>query len=83
MFGKDCMRSFSAPEPEKELKIVLSNLINQLGELADMALDIPLPHQKTTLEALLTIYVHCRDVLTELIRNRVFSPEDFQWTRYV
>ncbi|KAM5165262.1 dynein axonemal heavy chain 14 [Mantella aurantiaca] len=81
MFSKDCMRSFSAPEPEKELKIVLSNLINQLGELAEMALDIPLPHQKTTLEALLTIYVHCRDVLTELIRNRVFIPEDFEWMR--
>ncbi|XP_068088957.1 dynein axonemal heavy chain 14 isoform X3 [Hyperolius riggenbachi] len=81
MFNKDCVRSFLSPEPEKELRKVLSNLENQLEELAEMALDIPLPHQKTTLEALLTIYVHCRDVLTQLIKDTVFVPDDFEWTR--
>ncbi|KAM9316864.1 dynein axonemal heavy chain 14 [Gastrophryne carolinensis] len=81
MFNKDCIRGFSAAEPEKELRTVLSNLVNQLHELADMALEIPLPHQKTTLEALLTIYVHCRDVLTQMINNKIFALDDFEWTR--
>ncbi|XP_063775070.1 dynein axonemal heavy chain 14 isoform X3 [Pseudophryne corroboree] len=81
MFNKDCVRSFSSAEPEKELGAVLCSLEKRLGELADMALEIPSAHQKTTLEALLTHYVHCRDVLTELIKNKVLTPDDFEWTR--
>ncbi|XP_075057079.1 dynein axonemal heavy chain 14 [Mixophyes fleayi] len=81
MFNKECVRSFSSADPEKALRSVLSNLENQLGELAEMALEIPYLHQKTTLEALLTLYVHCRDVLAELIKNKVLTPEDFEWTR--
>ncbi|KAM8945402.1 dynein axonemal heavy chain 14 [Pelodytes ibericus] len=81
MFNKDCVRSFGSSEPEKELKVVHGNLVEQLGELAEMALDIPLVHQKTTLEALLTLSVHCRDILEELVRKKVFNPEDFEWTR--
>uniref|UniRef100_A0A8C5PZV6 AAA+ ATPase domain-containing protein n=1 Tax=Leptobrachium leishanense TaxID=445787 RepID=A0A8C5PZV6_9ANUR len=81
MFNKDCVRSFGSSDPEESLRGIHAKLVNQLGELADMALDIPLHHQKTTLEALLTLYVHCRDTLEELIRKKVFSQEDFEWTR--
>ncbi|OCT79469.1 dynein heavy chain 14, axonemal [Xenopus laevis] len=81
MFNKECVRSFHSEDPEKELRLVHENLIQHLGQLADMAFDIPLLHQKTTLEALLTLYVHCRDVLTELIKKKVFKSDDFEWTR--
>eukprot|EP00079_Xenopus_tropicalis_P035681 XP_017949452.1 PREDICTED: dynein heavy chain 14, axonemal [Xenopus tropicalis] len=81
MFSKDCVRSFHSADPEKELRLVHANLVEHLGQLADMALDIPLLHQKTTLEALLTLYVHCRDVLAELIKKRVSKSDDFEWTR--
>ncbi|KAM4694195.1 dynein axonemal heavy chain 14 [Discoglossus pictus] len=81
MFNRDCVRSFCAADPERELRAVHSGLVKRLGELAEMALDIPLPHQKTTLEALLTLYVHCRDVLAELIEKKVLKPDDFEWAR--
>ncbi|XP_063298016.1 dynein axonemal heavy chain 14 [Pelobates fuscus] len=81
MFNKDCVRSFSSPDPEEELNVVYSNLVNRLGDLAEIALDISIPHQKTTLEALLTLYVHCRDILEVLIRKKVFNSEDFEWIR--
>ncbi|CAH2255707.1 dynein heavy chain 14, axonemal [Pelobates cultripes] len=81
MFNKDCVRSFNSPDPEEGLNVVYSNLVNRLGDLAEIALDISIPHQKTTLEALLTLYVHCRDILEVLIRKKVFNSEDFEWIR--
>ncbi|KAG8443820.1 hypothetical protein GDO86_009128 [Hymenochirus boettgeri] len=81
MFNKECVRSFGSADPKNELRLAHDNLVHQLGELADLIFDIPRLHQKTTLEALLTLYVHCRDVLAELIEKRVFKPEDFEWTR--
>ncbi|XP_069810836.1 dynein axonemal heavy chain 14 isoform X3 [Dendropsophus ebraccatus] len=81
MFSKDCLKGFSSEDPETELRGVLSNLEKRLGELAELAVEVPLLHQKRTLEALLILYVHCRDVLTDLLRNKVFTAEDFEWTR--
>ncbi|XP_044147930.1 LOW QUALITY PROTEIN: dynein axonemal heavy chain 14 [Bufo gargarizans] len=81
MFSKDCLKGFDSADPETELKTILSNLEKRLGELAELAVEVPLLHQKRTLEALLILYVHCRDVLTELLRNKVFTAQDFEWTR--
>ncbi|XP_066451266.1 dynein axonemal heavy chain 14 isoform X2 [Eleutherodactylus coqui] len=81
MFSKDCLKGFSSEDPETELKTVLSSLEKRLGDLAELAVEVPLLHQKRTLEALLIICVHCRDVLTDLVRKRVFTAEDFEWTR--
>ncbi|XP_056424426.1 dynein axonemal heavy chain 14 isoform X2 [Hyla sarda] len=81
MFSKDCLKGFSSEDPETELRTVLSNLEKRLGDLAELAVEVPLLHQKRTLEALLILYVHCRDVLTDLLKNKVFTAEDFEWTR--
>ncbi|KAG8548789.1 hypothetical protein GDO81_024153, partial [Engystomops pustulosus] len=81
MFSKDCIKGFSSDDPEKELRNVLSILERRLGELAELTVEVSLLHQKRTLEALLILYVHCRDVLTQLLRNKVFTTEDFEWTR--
>ncbi|XP_075719503.1 dynein axonemal heavy chain 14 isoform X3 [Rhinoderma darwinii] len=81
MFSKDCLKGFSSEDPETELRNVLSTLEKHLGELAELTVEVHLLHQKRSLEALLTLYVHCRDVLTQLLRNKVFTAEDFEWTR--
>ncbi|XP_069582586.1 dynein axonemal heavy chain 14 [Ranitomeya imitator] len=81
MFSKDCLKGFSSEDPELELRAVLSILERRLGDLAELAVEVRLLHQKKTMEALLTLYVHCRDVLTDLVRNKVFTAEDFEWTR--
>ncbi|XP_029448950.1 dynein heavy chain 14, axonemal isoform X2 [Rhinatrema bivittatum] len=81
MFSKDCLRSFLDPDPETELRRVHAGLVKQLEELAEMVSGSLHRRQRTTLEALLTLYVHCRDVLMEIIQKKVVKPEDFEWTR--
>lgn len=40
-------------------------------------------HKLMTIEALLTIQVHSRDILSDLIENRVSSVENYEWTRHL
>jgi len=40
-------------------------------------------HHYFTLEALIIIYVHMRDVLHELIKNKVRNIDDFDWKKCV
>ncbi|XP_028903273.1 dynein heavy chain 14, axonemal isoform X3 [Ornithorhynchus anatinus] len=82
MFNKDCVKSFQSSNPKKELEKVHAELVNHLEKLADLGVSDNLHFRtKTTLEALLTLYVHCRDILTDLIHKQIFKLNDFEWTR--
>ncbi|XP_067420874.1 dynein axonemal heavy chain 14 [Emydura macquarii macquarii] len=81
MFNKDCTRSFQSSDPKMELTAVHDELVHHLEQLAEMASDILQLHKQTTLEALLTLYIHCRDILSSLIDKQIFKREDFEWTR--
>ncbi|XP_038617180.1 dynein heavy chain 14, axonemal [Tachyglossus aculeatus] len=82
MFNKDCVKSFQSSNPKKELEKVHAELVNHLEKLADLGVSDNLHFRtKTTLEALLTLYVHCRDILTDLIHRQIFKLNDFEWTR--
>ncbi|XP_074844510.1 dynein axonemal heavy chain 14, partial [Carettochelys insculpta] len=81
MFSKDCTRSFHSYDPKMALKGVHDELIHHLEHLAEMASDILQLHKQITLEALLTLYIHCRDLLSSLIEKQIFKMEDFEWTR--
>eukprot|EP00063_Salmo_salar_P092130 XP_014066965.1 PREDICTED: dynein heavy chain 14, axonemal isoform X3 [Salmo salar] len=81
MFTKDCQESFSSERQLESMVVVKQQVIHNVEELADLVSE-PLPcHQQATLEALLTILVHCRDVLSHLLQNRITSVDDFEWTR--
>ncbi|KAG2467637.1 DYH6 protein, partial [Polypterus senegalus] len=81
MFNKDCQLCFGDGNPAKCMKKVNQDLLDHLDELAELALELLTFNQQTTLEALLTIYIHCRDVLMDLIKNNIFKAEDFEWKR--
>ncbi|XP_078503488.1 dynein axonemal heavy chain 14 [Lissotriton helveticus] len=81
MFNKECVKSFQSSESGSEMKRVHAELMNQLEELAEMSADVLHLHQQTTLEALLILYVHCRDILADLLKKKVNSPDDFEWSR--
>ncbi|XP_051852520.1 dynein axonemal heavy chain 14 [Antechinus flavipes] len=82
IFTKNCTESFKSPKPGLKLKEVLEKLKSSLEQLADLVVCDTLHFRvKTTLEALLTIYVHCRDVLTDLIDHSIYDEYDFEWTR--
>uniref|UniRef100_A0A8C7FLK2 Uncharacterized protein n=1 Tax=Oncorhynchus kisutch TaxID=8019 RepID=A0A8C7FLK2_ONCKI len=81
MFTKDCQESFSSERQLEDMVVVKQQVIHNVEELADLVSE-PLPcHQQATLEALLTILVHCRDILSHLLQNRITSVDDFEWTR--
>lgn len=82
MFNKDCTRSFQSSDPKMALTEIQDELVQHLEQLAEMASDILQFHKQTTLEALLTLYIHCRDILSSMIDKQIFKREDFEWTRY-
>ncbi|XP_044530905.1 dynein axonemal heavy chain 14 [Gracilinanus agilis] len=82
MFANDCNDSFNSSEPSVQLKNVYENLLNVLDQLADLVMSDTLHfRKKIVLEALLTRYVYCRDILTEMIDNNIFREDNFEWTR--
>ncbi|XP_069464806.1 dynein axonemal heavy chain 14 [Ambystoma mexicanum] len=81
MFHRECVKGFQSTDPGSDLKRVHTTLVNHLEELAEMSTGILHFHQQTTLEALLILYVHCRDILADIIKKKVNSPEDFEWSR--
>ncbi|CAM2111263.1 unnamed protein product [Caretta caretta] len=81
MFNKDCTRSFQSSDPKMALTEIQDELVQHLEQLAEMASDILQLHKQTTLEALLTLYIHCRDILSSMIDKQIFKREDFEWTR--
>uniref|UniRef100_A0A7M4E560 Dynein axonemal heavy chain 14 n=1 Tax=Crocodylus porosus TaxID=8502 RepID=A0A7M4E560_CROPO len=81
MFNKDCTRSFQSSDQKKECMGVHDKLVHCLKQLAEMVSDILPLHKQTTLEAFLTLYIHCRDILCSLMEKQIFKLDDFEWTR--
>lgn len=80
-FNKKVLLSFSNEMPTRALESFKNQLITSINLAANMASkDIP-SFKVQSIEALLTIDVHSRDILTSLINNKITSPDDFEWTR--
>jgi len=66
------LRMGAIVEYEKKLNKQLSDIVTLVrGEMPKLA--------RVTVGAMVTIDVHARDVVTELIRDKAESPEDFGW----
>lgn len=82
MFSNDCIRSFASSRSREELEKVRAGLMGQLEEISELvALGRGNARTKAVLGALLTLYVHCRDIVGDLLLTGVFSADDFEWTR--
>ena len=55
----------------------------RLNELAGLVSTNLAPHRRLAINALLTINVHNRDILTSMIDNKISRKDDFEWTRLV
>lgn len=54
-----------------------------LSEMKVMTLDEELTQiQRTSLETCITVHIHQRDTVQDLIENKVSDPKDFQWLRH-
>ena len=81
MFNRDVLSCFRNTRPKDALQGKKEKLVSILHSLSQLVTSSLVPHQHQTLEALLTIDVHARDVLDSMITNQVYQMEDFQWTR--
>ena len=83
MFNKDIVRCLESGDARSSLVRTLEAMVGSLGHLAGLVSSSLLPHQTMCIEALLTIDVHSRDIISTLINENVSEREDFEWTKYV
>ncbi|KAM4860802.1 dynein axonemal heavy chain 14 [Thomomys bottae] len=84
MFHNDCNRSFMSPNPIEELEKVHIGVICHLKEIAELiGLSTNNSRTKIVLEALVTHFVHSRDIVMDLLLKNIISVEDFEWTRHL
>ena len=83
MFNRDVLRCFQNSKQKEALQNKREELVSVLHKLSQLVTSALAPHQHQTLEALLTIDVHARDVLDSMIAGQVCQQEDFEWVRLV
>jgi hypothetical protein len=65
------------------LKSLFKSVRSKLEVLVDVVSRSLRQHHRLSVNALLTIYVHCRDVVQMLIDRNVTDISDFHWSRCV
>ena len=83
MFNRSVVTALSNNEDTSALNEVRENLISLLNSLAAVATRTLPPHKYQTVVALIITLVHSRDIVKDLIGERVSAPDDFAWTRLV
>ncbi|XP_077989551.1 dynein axonemal heavy chain 6-like [Glandiceps talaboti] len=81
MFNRDVMAGFKSPNPNKSLILTKDKLIGHLNCLAGMVAKPLSSYQRMSVEALMTIDVHARDIISNIIDLKVHKKEDFEWKR--
>ena len=81
MFNKDVVKCFDQSNPITAITQVQSDLIKSLEELAGIVSKNIKSYQRMSIEALLTINVHNRNILHTMIIDKVTSKEDFDWKK--
>lgn len=83
MYNKDVVRCFDQANPKAAVIEVLNKMIVSLSQLAGLVSSNLQPYQTMCIEALLTIDVHNRDILSNMVQEAVVDKDDFEWTKYV
>ncbi|XP_040848561.1 dynein heavy chain 14, axonemal-like [Ochotona curzoniae] len=84
MFCSDCIKSFMSYHPKEALEKVRAGVLGRVEQLAELMLrDACNSRRKAVLGALLILYVHCRDLVINLLLRNVFKAEDFEWSRHL
>ena len=81
MFNKSVVNCFVSVDPQNELIGFQHSMVKTLNILAGLVSSNLVPHKRLSINALLTIDVHNRDILNSMIENRVCKRDEFEWTR--
>ncbi|KAM5238846.1 dynein axonemal heavy chain 14 [Ctenodactylus gundi] len=84
MFYNDCIKSFVSSRSREQLEKVHAGVLRLLEEAAEqVAQNTGNTRTQAVLGAVLTLYVHCRDIVFDLLLKNISSAEDFEWTRHL
>ncbi|KAJ1518310.1 Dynein heavy chain 6, axonemal [Coelomomyces lativittatus] len=81
MWCADVSKCLEHPQPMEELKQFRQISVANLSQLASIVRGDLTKLQRAVLGALITIDVHARDILTEMLEQHVSSLEDFGWLK--
>ncbi|XP_071789676.1 dynein axonemal heavy chain 6-like isoform X2 [Asterias amurensis] len=81
MYNRDVSASLESADPGTSLVETRDKLVLRLNTLAGMVTKPLSSYQRHCVEALITIMVHSRDILNNLIEKKVRRSDDFEWTR--
>jgi dynein heavy chain len=80
-FSKQVEEALSKSDPLEGLKDLLSKQEANLSQLADIV-RLQLPRAlRSGIVALITLDVHSRDIVSELIQSECRDPNDFEWVK--
>ncbi|XP_070181014.1 dynein axonemal heavy chain 6-like [Littorina saxatilis] len=80
-FNKNVLAALEQTDVRKALMATRDDMMSKLSELAGLVLNRLVSFQRQSIEALLTITVHDRDIVLGLIGKRVKKPTDFEWKK--
>ncbi|XP_071080158.1 dynein axonemal heavy chain 6-like [Haliotis cracherodii] len=81
MFNKEVSRCFDQGDVKAALVQTRDRMVDFLNKLAGLVLTNLLSFQRNSVEALLTITVHNRDIINNIINSKVVKKDDFEWKR--
>ena len=81
ILSKDISQCFRKSDPRNELIRLRDDFVSTLNTLAGLVSTNLIPHKRLSINALLTIDVHNRDILNNMIDNNIIRKDDFEWTR--
>jgi dynein heavy chain len=80
-FNKQIVACLKSQNPNDALKTYQTSLISSINVVANMIAKESVLHKMLTIEAVITIEVHSRDILTTLIQEGISNVDDFEWRK--
>ncbi|XP_063958044.1 dynein axonemal heavy chain 6-like isoform X2 [Lytechinus pictus] len=81
MYNREVTASLEAHKASKALMESRDRLVDRLNILAGMVTKPLTHHKRNSVEALMVIMVHSRDIVNNLIDGKIRKSDDFEWTK--
>ena len=82
IFNKEVSACLKHDDAIKQLVKTKDKNVRHLNQMARLVSTNMVPHKRLSVNALMTIAVHNRDIILNLIEDGIKRIDDFEWTRY-
>lgn len=81
MFNKEISKCFADYKCTQAMQKYMEKMISTLNQLAELVSTEMSSYKRLSIEALLTVQVHNRDIIASLIQSEITDANDFEWLR--